>query len=107
MPVMNESRPSLHPLPLLFIIPVLVCMWQPVLAAEDCTALLADRCEKCHYLTRVCDKVAENKGKWSWKRTVKNMVRQGAKLDDAEQDKLVDCLSEPAPDVRQLCSKNK
>jgi hypothetical protein len=35
------------------------------------------------------------------------MIRQGAKLDEAEQDKLVDCLSEPAPEVRQLCGQGK
>ena len=77
------------------------------MAAEDCTTLLTGRCETCHYLTRVCDKVAENKGKWSWKRTVKNMVRQGAKLTAAEQDILVTCLSEPAPEVVKLCGQSK
>jgi hypothetical protein len=104
---MNKNRRSPSPLLLLVIFLLLFGIDKPLLAAEGCTALLTDHCEKCHYLTRVCDKVLEHKGKWSWKRTVKNMVRQGAKLDDAEQDKLVDCLSEPAPEVRQLCSKNK
>jgi len=80
---------------------------QPSLAAETCSTLLTGRCESCHYLTRVCEKVAENKGKWSWKRTVKNMVRQGAKLTDAEQDILVTCLSEPASEVVKLCGQNK
>lgn len=77
------------------------------MAAEECTTLLTERCETCHYMTRVCEKVEENKGKWSWKRTVKNMVRQGAKLTAAEQDILVSCLSEPAPEVVKLCGRNK
>ena len=79
----------------------------PAQAVENCTTLLTGRCETCHYLTRVCDKVAEDKGKWSWKRTVKNMVKQGAKLSDAEQDTLVNCLSQPAPEVVQLCDQKK
>jgi len=79
----------------------------PVQAAETCATLLTGRCETCHYLTRVCEKVAQKKGKWSWKRTVKNMVRQGAKLNSAEQDRLVVCLSEPAPEVKTLCNQSK
>ena len=107
LPVIDKSRIFSSPqiLLLIFLLPISFC--KPVLAADGCTALLTDRCEKCHYLTRVCDKVAENKGKWSWKRTVKNMVRQGAKLDETEQDKMVECLSEPAAEVRQLCSQGK
>jgi hypothetical protein len=104
---MNNCRLSHISLLLLVIVLPPFCFCTPVSAAEDCTALLTGRCETCHYMTRVCDKVAENKGKWSWKRTVKNMVRQGAKLNQAEQDALVACLSQPAPEVVKLCGQNK
>ena len=85
----------------------LLCWYQSAQTADTCVTLLNDRCQQCHYLTRVCDKVADNKGKWSWKRTVSNMVRQGAKLDETEQDRLVRCLSDPAPEVSKLCAQNK
>ena len=77
------------------------------LAEESCTELLTNRCEACHYNTRVCQKVQKKKGKSSWKRTVKNMVKQGAKLDKAEQKKLVDCLSKPTPEVLEFCNIKK
>lgn len=80
-------------------------------AEDDCTALLKARCEECHYLTRVCQKVKTelSSNSWfgssagSWKRTVKNMVYQGAKLTAEEEQKLVDCLSKPAPEIKALC----
>lgn len=86
---------------------VLFGVAKPGPAAETCTSLLQGRCESCHYLTRVCEKVAEKKGKWSWKRTVKNMVKQGAKLNDEERDLMVDCLSQPAPEVLKLCGPGR
>ena len=104
---MKENSPLHRALLLVGAGLALICWRQPSLAADDCTALLTDRCQKCHYLTRVCDKVADNKGKWSWKRTVSNMVRQGAKLDETEEDRLVSCLSDPAAGVVKLCDQNK
>ena len=103
---MTKTRLTLHALLLLNIL-YASFPDKPALAEETCSTLLVGRCEQCHYLTRVCEKVAENKGKWSWKRTVKNMVRQGAKLNQAEQDTMVACLSEPAPEVKKLCGPNK
>ena len=84
-------------------------------AGVSCGELLTDRCQKCHYLTRVCQKIekAQQESSWfsgfsnSWGRTVKNMVSQGAKLNDAEQQQLIDCLKEPAADILDLCEKNK
>lgn len=102
---MNKTRLALHAL-LLLTISCAPILCKRAKAAETCSTLLTSRCESCHYLTRVCEKVADNKGKWSWKRTVKNMVRQGAKLNQAEQDIMVACLSEPAPEVKELCGRN-
>jgi hypothetical protein len=77
------------------------------LAEESCPELLTNRCEVCHYTTRVCQKVQRKKGKSSWKRTVRNMVKQGAKLNKAEQKKLVACLSKPAPEIMEFCGIKK
>lgn len=84
-------------------------------AGQNCAELLRDRCETCHYLTRVCEKVERDLGRssWfgglggSWKRTIKNMVRQGAKLNSEEEAVLADCLSTPAPEVLDICNLQK
>ncbi len=91
------------------IVPLLILTSGPIpgLAEESCSELLTNRCEVCHYNTRVCQKVQRKKGKSSWKRTVKNMVKQGAKLDKAEQKKLVDCLSKPTPEILEFCNIKK
>jgi hypothetical protein len=39
----------------------------------------------------------------SWSRSIRNMVKQGAKLNKAEEEILVECLSKPHPDVLSLC----
>ena len=86
-----------------------------VLGQEDCTQLLTKRCETCHYMTRVCQKVDKerNKKSWfggsagTWKRTIKNMVKQGAQLNKAEENILVECLSKPSPEVLSLCKLDK
>ena len=79
----------------------------PAAPGETCSELLSNRCEACHYNTRVCQKVQQKKGKGSWRRTVKNMVKQGAKLSKDEQKILVDCLSKPAPEVLEYCDIKK
>ena len=83
----------------------------PVAAQESCVHLLTKRCEVCHYLTRVCQKVDKerNKKSWfggsegTWKRTIKNMVKQGAQLNDAEEKSLIECLSKPTTEVLGVC----
>jgi len=77
------------------------------IAEESCTELLTNRCEACHYNTRVCQKVKKKKGKGSWKRTIKNMVRQGAKLNKSEQKQLVSCLGKRTPEILEFCNLKK
>lgn len=85
------------------------------LAEEECSALLTNRCETCHYLTRVCQKVDEerNKKSWfgnpagTWKRIIKNMVKQGAQLNSEEESVLVECLSKPTQEVLEFCKLDK
>lgn len=82
---------------------------------ESCVQLLVERCEVCHYMTRVCQKVDKERKKKSWfgssegkwKRIVKNMVEQGAQLTEAEEQVVVQCLSEPADEVLSLCKLDK
>ena len=70
----------------------------------DCLALLLNRCEECHYITRVCQKL-KTKSKRSWKRSLKVMVKRGLKVTPGETKTLVKCLSEPAPEVIEYCEK--
>jgi len=87
----------------------------PAFSQENCKQLLLSRCETCHYITRVCQKVEKEMSKkyWfggpegTWKRTIQNMVKQGAVLSDAEEETLVQCLSKPADDVLELCKQTK
>jgi len=82
-----------------------------VLADEGCGELLKNRCQKCHYLTRVCQKLEKDRQKkffggvfaGSWSRTIKNMIRHGAKLTADEQEKLTQCLDKASPEVLETC----
>ena len=87
----------------------------PVSAQEGCGELLKSRCAACHYLTRVCQKIEKNQKKGffggvlsgSWGRTIKNMIKQGAKLNEAEQEKLTQCLDNSVPEILDLCGLKK
>lgn len=74
-------------------------------SSPSCVELLQNRCQSCHYLNRVCQKVGE-KSKRRWKATLKRMVkRRGATLNKEEQKFLLECLAAPAPDVKKECGK--
>lgn len=69
---------------------------------ESCAPILQAKCVQCHHLARICQNVG-NKNKRSWKRTVKRMVNNGAKLTDEEQSILIDCLYSQADGVKEAC----
>lgn len=102
-------------IPILFSLFILTMHYSHSMAEESCTQLLKTRCESCHYLTRVCQKLEKNQDKsffgnvfaGSWSRSIKNMVRQGAKLTEAEQKKLTKCLDNSDPEVLELCNLKK
>ena len=72
---------------------------------QECSELLLNRCESCHYLERVCDQIGE-KSERRWRSTLKRMVkRRGAQLDDKEQKFLLKCLVTPAPGIIKECKK--
>lgn len=82
---------------------------------QSCGELLKNKCTQCHYLTRVCQKIEKNQQKGlfggifagSWGRTVNNMVKNGAKLTEAEQEKLINCLDNSSPEILEVCGLNK
>ena len=77
----------------------------PIGAEEQpatCTELMNERCTVCHYMTRVCQNLG-NKSERKWKKTVKTMMRRGAKLNKAEMNTLVDCLAGPAEEAEKTC----
>jgi len=66
----------------------------PAAAGPDGAALLQERCTKCHSLDRV---EAAKKTADEWKATVERMVGKGAQLSAAEQEALIQYLSETYP----------
>jgi hypothetical protein len=68
----------------------------------SCATLLLTKCDSCHYLTRVCYRVGK-KSKRGWKRTLKSMVRYGAKLTEEQQNILLTCLTDSAQEVERFC----
>jgi len=77
--------------------------WGTAAERQSCTQLLLGRCETCHYLSRVCQRLGK-KSKRRWRRTLKNMVRYGAILSKAEMKQLADCLHRQTPEVEKLCT---
>ena len=79
----------------------------PAAPPTNCEELLMNKCLSCHYETRICQKVKKRKGKRSWARTIKSMVRHGAVVNKGEQKTLVNCLSSADQTVLELCGMNK
>lgn len=69
---------------------------------KSCGTLLVERCEKCHYSTRVCQ-VLEKKSLRKWKKTMSRMIRYGAVLTPAEESFLVDCLFSAKAGDKDIC----
>ena len=72
-------------------------------AEQDCPTLLRAQCASCHALTYICPKMAESRGSLYWKRTISDMVDEGAVLSGREQAVLVRCLSSRDARARALC----
>jgi mono/diheme cytochrome c family protein len=60
----------------------------------DGKALTEERCSVCHDLGRV---TAARKAQEEWQATVERMVANGAKLNQAEQDAVIQYLAETYP----------
>lgn len=73
-------------------------------AGESCGEMLKDKCTKCHYNTRICEKVGE-KNRRSWEISTKRMKRYGLKISDAEIDKITDCLVSLDENPEIFCDK--
>ena len=71
---------------------------------KQCTELINSRCLECHHKSRICQTLGK-KRKWEWKSTVKNMIRLGAKLSEAETKTIIGCLSS-APAGADFVCKN-
>ncbi len=80
---------------------------QPLWAEESCEPLVTNKCLSCHFETRICQKMEKKKGKSSWKRTIKSMIRHGTKLSKSEQKTLIQCFTSPDPAVLSLCKLDK
>jgi hypothetical protein len=57
-----------------------------------CSSLVNEKCVRCHYKTRICDALG-TKSVRDWKRSINFMLKQGAQLNEDEQNKVIACLS--------------
>ena len=72
-------------------------------AEQDCPTLLRAQCASCHKLAYICPKMAEGRSSLYWKRTISDMVDEGAVLTGREQAVLVRCLSSRDARARAFC----
>lgn len=68
----------------------------------QCINLLIDQCRQCHYLTRICQNL-DKKDRGRWKRTIRNMVDNGAEITREDEERILNCLVDKAPDVVGFC----
>jgi len=73
------------------------------LAGEDCKELVVNKCGICHFVKYICPRIEKGKGTLSWKWVVNDMVKEGMKATDQEQEKLVGCLADPDVKVKAIC----
>lgn len=71
-------------------------------ANEECGAIISARCEACHYKSRICQNLGKKSAR-GWQRTMRNMVRHGAKITEAERKTLIECLANAAPGADFAC----
>ena len=71
--------------------------------AETCGDLVRAKCIRCHFETRICNKLKKKKGKSSWKRTIKSMMRHGTELSRTQQKALITCLAGRDASLDALC----
>ncbi len=75
--------------------------------AQDCKALVEQKCGACHFANYVCEGLDRKKGSWRWKRTVKSMMDQGMEASKDEISQLVACLSKYRDQVVVICNEKK
>jgi len=94
-------------IPLIAAMALLFVLAEPCRAEETCELLVKNKCLSCHFETRICQKMKKKKGKSSWKRTMRSMVRHGAELSKGEQKTLVQCFTSRDAAVLSLCGLDK
>jgi hypothetical protein len=79
------------------LVPLLVAcdaQYAKELNGPDVETLARQRCSECHPLSRVTD---ARKAREGWQQTVERMVDHGARLNEEEQQAVVDYLSATYP----------
>jgi len=61
-------------------------------ASQECADRVMATCTKCHYPTRICEKLGK-KSRRDWQTTIKRMLRYGLVLTDNEQESVLNCLT--------------
>jgi len=91
---------------ILLAIGLLSALAPPLLLAQNqkrCREIVDTSCDTCHYKTRICQ-VLGSRGRWGWKRTIKRMVRYGARISEQDRETLLDCLVKASAGEPFACS---
>ena len=73
-----------------------------VSADPACLEQVAQHCTSCHYKTRICTKI-DKKNNRAWQKTIKRMLRDGLKLEKAEQKAIAECLVALKENPQSFC----
>jgi len=104
----RKNNRSLNILTVFFLLQFPFIHPAPTIAATPtCGELVKSKCLACHYETRICQKIKKGRGKGSWKKTIKAMIRHGAVIGKADQKHLITCLSTADSKVLELCGIKK
>ena len=98
---MRKIHTTLVPL-VITIFAIILLSTSSAIAKDNCAPLLENKCTECHNLNRVCEKLGK-KNKKRWVRTIKRMVKRGAKLTKSEKKEILNCLVDQSPGTLQAC----
>ena len=70
--------------------------------ALACREIMASHCTSCHQESRICAKLGQ-KSQGQWERTIKRMIKHGAKLNNGQKDALVQCLANQDDSIKEYC----
>lgn len=68
----------------------------------ECQYITDTYCTACHQESRVCQKLGK-KNLGQWNRTIKRMIKHGAKLNNNQKDALAECLANQSDSITRAC----
>jgi len=70
----------------------------------ECGHILETYCTSCHQTSRICQKLGK-KSESQWNRTIKRMIRHGAKINKVQRAALAKCLGDQDKAITDRCGE--